>query len=130
MTSLELVDPLWVALQQLALPEGAPQLNIDDLRVSEHAVLRYRQRVDALPRGHARRRLEQLVPDTQWQTLPRDWMLIMFRSGTYYGYPSHRPDVCLLEREGFVVTVLSQRFLRHCSPYSGRRGSQRISFSR
>jgi hypothetical protein len=39
-------------------------------------------------------------------------MPIVLHADTHYGYPVSGVDVCLLERRGFVVTVLSERFLR------------------
>ena len=47
-----------------------------------------------------------------WQELPRRRTPVLLHPGTRYGYPSQRLDVCLLERDGVVVTVLSERFLR------------------
>jgi hypothetical protein len=84
----------------------------NDLAVSDHAVLRYRQRVERIPRVQARRRLQGLAAMARWQELPRRWTALVLHPGTHYGYLSHRPDVGLLEREGVVVTVLSERFLR------------------
>lgn len=57
-----------------------------------------------------------------WQELPRRWTAVVLHPGTHYGYPSRRLDVCLLERDGVVVTVLSERFLRQRSPLRPRTG--------
>jgi len=96
----------------------------DGPAVSDHAVLRYRERVESLPRVRARRRLEDLAATAEWQDLPRRWTTLLLHPGTHYGYPTRRRDVCLLERDGIVVTVLSERFLRqHARPgWSRTRG--------
>ena len=38
-------------------------------------------------------------------------MTVVLHPATVYGYGATRPDVCLLARDGAVVTVLSRRFL-------------------
>lgn len=116
MTSLDLVDPFWVELSALSLPTGTVTLDSRRLTVSDHAVLRYRQRVERLSRRQARRRLVDLVVDTEWEIRPRGWMPIVLHDDTHFGYPTRRLDVCLLERNGVIVTVLSWRFLQQVAP--------------
>ena len=118
-------DLLWAELEQLAWSPGRCGAVGGGLAVSDHAVLRYRERVEGIPRVRARRRLADLAAEAVWQDAPREWMTVVLHPGTHYGYASGRPDVCLLEREGFVVTVLSERFLRQqrrASPQRGVRG--------
>jgi hypothetical protein len=75
-------DLLWAELAQLALSEGAAELEETALWATDHAVLRarwddrsghrgYRQRVEALPKVRARRRLERLVLTAEWHEFPR-----------------------------------------------------------
>lgn len=111
MTSPDVVT-LWAELEQLAWTPGRRGAVGDGPAVSDHAVLRYRERVERVPRVRARQRLQQLASHAVWEDAPRDWMTILLHPGTCYGYPDQRPDVCLLEREGWVVTVLSERYLR------------------
>lgn len=49
-------------------------------------------------------------------------MTVVLHPETRYGYPDRRSDVCLLEREGCVVTVLSERFLRQQEHTPRRQG--------
>lgn len=92
-------------------------------------MLRYRERVERIARVRARRRVEQLAAEAVWEYEPRDWMTVVLYPDTVYGYPPRRLDVCLLERDGFVVTVLSQRFLRQQESTPARRYSDgRTSF--
>ncbi len=122
-------DLLWAELEQLAWSPGRRGAVGDGLAVSNHAVLRYRQRVERIPRVRARQRLQALAEDAVWQGVPRDWMTIVLHPDTAYGYPKHRTDVCLLEREGFVVTVLSERFLRQQINTNARRRLRSVTSS-
>jgi hypothetical protein len=106
------VDLLWAELEQLAWSPERRGVVGDGLAVSDHAVLRYRERVERIPRVRARRRVQELAAEAVWEYQPRDWMTVVLHPNTVYGYPPRRLDVCLLERDGFVVTVLSERFLR------------------
>ena len=106
------LDLLWRELALLAEHPERRGVVGGDLAVSDHAVLRYRQRVEGIPRVRARHRMGELAAAADWEGRPRSWMPVVLHPGTVYGYPTARPDVCLLERDGFIVTVLSKRFLR------------------
>lgn len=66
--------------------------------------------------------MQELASAAVWQHVPREWMTVVLHPETHYGYPFGRPDVCLLERDGFVVTVMSERFLRRQERTSRGRG--------
>lgn len=117
------VELLWAELEELAWSHERRGAVGGGLAVSDHAVLRYRERVERIPRVRARRRLQDLASGAVWQDVPREWMTVVLHPGTHYGYPSGRPDVCLLEREGFVVTVMSDRFLRQQERTTRGRGT-------
>lgn len=121
------VDLLWAELEQLARSPGRRGAVGGGLAVSDHAVLRYRERVERVPRVRARRRLQELAEDAVWEGAPRDWMTVVLHPNTVYGYPPRRLDVCLLERDGFVVTVVSKRFLRQQESAAARRYADRRS---
>lgn len=119
------VELLWAELEQLAWSPGRRGAVGDGPAVSDHAVLRYRQRVERIPQVRARRRLQSLALEALWQDVPRDWMTVVLHPGTHYGYSDRRPDVCLLEREGWLVTVLSERYLRQEAAARRQAGGRR-----
>lgn len=106
------LELLWSELTLLAEHPERRGVVGGDLAVSHHAVLRYRQRVEGVPRVRARHRMAELAAVAEWEERPRPWMPVVLHPRTTYGYPPVRPDVCLLERDGLIVTVLSERFLR------------------
>ena len=101
-------------LHGLTLPEHdhAPTIDPTSLLISDHAVQRYRERVERVPRWLALRRLRAYGGSAAWARRPPAWThLQVLHGATIYGSPPARPDVCLLARDGVVVTVLSRRFL-------------------
>ena len=88
-----------------------PTLDPATLTITEHAVQRYRERVERVPRWLALRRIRAMIRTASWTSRPCSWMAVVLHPGTVYGYGAARPDVCLLVRDGAVVTVLSHRFL-------------------
>ena len=107
-------------LEALALPSLPAEVDLDTVVVSEHAVQRYQERVERVPRTRALRRVQALAAEAGWERRPRRWMTIDLQDHTFYGYPLHRPDVCLLLRYDRVVTVLSRKYLEQVSPSRGR----------
>ena len=71
-----------------------------------------------ISRKLAVRRLEELAGSADWRARPLSWTRVVLHLGVIYGYARARPDVCLLARDGVLVTVMSRRFLR----YAGTRG--------
>lgn len=100
-------------LRDLELP--GPDLDLvvsgDELVVTTHAVQRYRERVERVPRWLATLRIRGLAATAAWRLRPARWMQVVIHPEVIYGYGSARPDVCVLVRHGAVVTVLSRRFL-------------------
>lgn len=115
-TSLQAVLDL-----ELPAPELAHAIDTGALVVSTHAVQRYRERVERVPRWLATRRLQSLAGTAAWRARPLPWMQIVIRPGVIYGYSAMRPDVCLLVRGGVVVTVLSRRSLTTPVPIPAQR---------
>lgn len=100
-------------LQGLTLHDRdlVPALDPTQLLITAHAVQRYRERVERVPRWLALRRIRAICSTAAWTFRPRSWMTVVLHPSTVYGYGANRPDVCLLVRDGAVVTVLSRRFL-------------------
>ena len=117
MSQLDLLD----ALRLLALSEECPEIHGEELTVSHHAIQRYQERVEAMCRGRVERQLRRLVLDARWYPLPRPWTQIVIHPGSHYGYSPRRADVCLVEREGVVRTVLSQMTVSSERPKMSRR---------
>lgn len=97
----------------LALPPADLDLDVDpdDVVLTAHAVLRYRERVEGVSRRLAARRLRHLVATAHWRSRPRVWTEVVLHPGVVYGYSPLRPDVCLILRGRVIVTVFSQRYL-------------------
>ena len=89
-------------------PRTVPRSTAQTLTISQHAIQRYQERVEAMCRGRAERQLRRLVLDAHWYPLPRPWTQIVIHPGSHYGYSPRRADVCLVERDGVVRTVLSR----------------------
>lgn len=83
--------------------------------LSTHAVQRYRERVEGVPRRLAARRLRKLLAGARWRTRPLPWTDVVLHPGVVYGYSSDCPDVCLLLGGRVLITVLSRRFLRQAA---------------
>ncbi len=101
----------------LALPDPELDLALDpaDVVLTPHAVVRYRQRVEAVPHRMAVRRIECLITTARWRSRPRPRTEVVLHPGVIYGYSPRRPDVCLLVRDGVLVTVYSRRVLAQAS---------------
>jgi hypothetical protein len=78
------------------------------LRISCHAIDRYRQRVaDVLP-DEARRELAELAADATRRPTPRRWTPVEPTPGVLFLYPHRNSDLCLLVRGATVITVFSR----------------------
>ena len=79
------------------------------IRISEHAKLRWQQRVDAtahpLAAGVAIRRF---LKAGKARPTPRHWLQTRAVPGTCFVFDANRPGVCVLVREGAAVTVLTR----------------------
>lgn len=89
--------------------------------VTHHAVQRYQQRVEPVGTEVARRKLVAAVSRTRARPTPRWWTPVRAAPGRSFVYPVEMPGVCLLIRDGAVVTV----FLRSQCRAWDRRASRR-----
>jgi len=79
MSQLDLLD----ALRLLALPEECLEIHGEELTISQHAIRRYQERVEAMCRGRAERQLRRLVLDAHLYPLPRPWTQIVIYPGSH-----------------------------------------------
>jgi len=83
------------------------------LHISEHAISRYLERVDrTISRREARIAISRVVSLGRTRSVPRHWMRrngIEPRPGVVFVYCSRRPGVCLIVRDGTVLTVITRR---------------------
>ena len=78
---------------------------------THNAILRYQERVEALAFPAAERRIRELAAHSAVRSRPRWWTMTEHSEGALFFYPSAAPGVCLVVRDGLVVTVL-ERSLR------------------
>ena len=77
-------------------------------RISQHAIDRYRQRVDAVVPAEAARRLGDLAQDSTRRLTPRRWTQAAPSPGVLFLYPHADSDVCLVMKGSTIVTVFSR----------------------
>jgi hypothetical protein len=79
--------------------------------VSSHAIVRYQQRVrPATTRLEALAEIREIASRARVRSRPRWWTRVAGeRPGCRYLYCASRPDVCLVVRDGVVVTVFSRQ---------------------
>lgn len=84
------------------------------LRIADHAVLRFQERVDpAASTVAARTAIQQIALLGKASSRPRHWMCdTRSTPGTIYIYWQQRPGVALLVRNGCVVTVYTRKLTR------------------
>ena len=98
---------LRAAILALALPHpnlGSAPVNVV---ITQHAVARYQERVEAVPEWLARRRLHELVATARWRIRPDPTWPIVIRDHTVYGCNERRPGLWLIVRDGALRTVLA-----------------------
>jgi hypothetical protein len=81
------------------------------LAVSSHAIARYQQRVrPAATRLEALAEIREITSRARVRSRPRRWTRVAGeRPGYRYLYWASRPDVCLVVKNGVVVTVFSRQ---------------------
>src|SRR4051794_36284800 len=105
-------DPdLLASVRRIALPDPDLVTAPGVLVLSDHAIQRYRERVEGVARKLAARRLDQLACTAAWRARPLAWTRVVLHPGVIYGYSAFRRDVCLFAHDGTLVTVMSRRFL-------------------
>lgn len=75
---------------------------------TRHAVQRYQQRVAPLSTAEAFRRLIELASSARVRATPRWWTPVAPASGLSFAYPADEPGVCLLLRDGAILTVFER----------------------
>ncbi len=81
------------------------------LFVSSHAIARYQQRVrPAATRLEAIAEIREIASRARVRSRPRWWTRVAGeRPGSRYLYCASRPDVCLVVKDGVVLTVFSRQ---------------------
>lgn len=79
---------------------------------TRHAVQRYQQRVSAVPTHEAFRILQAASATARRRAKPRWWTPIAAAPGLLFLYPSQLPGVCLLCRDGVILTVFERDICR------------------
>ena len=94
--------------------------------VSPHALFRYQQRVDpTADRRQAIRAILLIESKAKARSTPRKWTRngtrVKPRPGSRYLYSADYPDICLVVRDGVVVTVFSKRVCAEWKPERSER---------
>jgi hypothetical protein len=79
---------------------------------TRHAVQRYQERVAAVSTAEAFRRLVELCDQSKIRARPRWWTPVRPAPGLTFAYPSSMPGVCLLLRNGAILTVFERSLCR------------------
>lgn len=75
---------------------------------TRHAVQRYQQRVMPVSTREAFRALETAAATARRRATPRWWTPVAPAPGLLFLYPSGMPGVCLLCRDGVILTVFER----------------------
>lgn len=77
--------------------------------ITAHSIDRYRERVDpGASRKTAIQMLLSIVRSAEARSRPRHWTCVDTRPGCRYLYSASHPGICLVERDGAIVTVFSR----------------------
>jgi hypothetical protein len=80
----------------------------DQIRISEHAIQRYQERVDASSSvAVAVGAMRQILTTGTARPRPRNWTTSRAEPAMRWIYAAERPDICLVVRNSTVVTVLT-----------------------
>ena len=81
--------------------------------ITSHAIARYQERVDpAAPPAVALRAISEILDGARSRSRPRRWTAVEVRPGCRYLYSAAHPGICLVVRDGAVLTVFSRRACR------------------
>jgi hypothetical protein len=72
---------------------------------TRHAIQRFQQRVAAVSTAEAARRIRATAESAKVRPKPRWWTPVAPAPGLLFLYPADLPGVCLLVRDGAVITV-------------------------
>ena len=98
---------------------------------TRHAIQRFQERVAPVGTAEAARRIREAAAHARVRATPRWWTPVAPAPGLTFLYPASLPGVCLLAREGAVVSVYERsqcrqweqggppegRTLRRAEPY-------------
>jgi hypothetical protein len=91
------------------------------LHISQHAVLRWQERVERDASWTAARlALGQFVSRGRIRPTPRHWTDVDPSPGLRFLYCAERPNVCALVMGGTVITVLTRELSKKTAPHSAR----------
>lgn len=77
--------------------------------VTPHSIDRYRDRVDpTASRQTALRTILSIVRTARSRPRPRHWTCVESQPGSRYLYSATHPGICLVERDGAIVTLFSR----------------------
>jgi len=84
------------------------------VRISQHAVKRYNDRVDrAASSAVARKRIGEILTLGKWRVKPRHWMSdTSSRPGMRFVYWAEMPGVCVIVVDGTAVTLITRQLTR------------------
>ena len=93
---------------------GLVALGSSPIRISGHAIDRYRERVDpTADRCVAFQAIAAMLASGTVRTTPRWWTTCRLETGTRLVYSAVNADVCLIIKEGTVVTLVTRAL---CAP--------------
>jgi hypothetical protein len=114
---------------------GQPALAGDQIRISQHAIQRYQERVDASSSvAGALGAMRQILTTGASRPRPRNWTTSRTEPGMRWIYTADRRDICLVVRNSTVVTVLTVELCAQSqdggsyapTPHRPRRWQQRL----
>ena len=77
--------------------------------ITAHCIDRYRDRVDPNASRHtARQTILAILRTARPRSRPRHWTCVEARPGHRYLYSASHPGICLVERDGAIVTLFSR----------------------
>jgi hypothetical protein len=75
---------------------------------TRHAIERFQQRVAAVSTAEAARRIRAAADSAKVRPTPRWWTPVAPAPGLLFLYPADLPGVCLLVRDGAVITLFER----------------------
>lgn len=102
------ISYMTVALQMRRMHYRGMPAHHSPPRISQHAIDRYRQRVELVDAATASGRLAEMAAASTRRPTPRRWTVVAPAPRALFLYPHHRSDVCLLMKDETIVTVFSR----------------------
>lgn len=75
---------------------------------TRHAIERFQQRVAPVTTAEAARRIRAAADSSKVRPTPRWWTPVAPAPGLLFLYPAELPGVCLLVRDGAVITLFER----------------------